>query len=88
MDKKHLLAAFIGLATILMAFVIGCSLVSSADAQQTPIITSVLFTFLAILGAQIWAKADTDRRLNKIETKTEAAARREDCPPDPPFGGM
>jgi uncharacterized membrane protein len=87
MDKKHLLAAFIGLATILMAFVIGCSLVQVPTAQQTPIITSVL-SFLAILGAQIWSKADTDRRLNKIETKTEATARREDCPPDPPFGGM
>jgi uncharacterized membrane protein len=87
MEKKHLLAAFVAMTTILMAFVIGCSLVQVPTAQQTPIITTVL-SFLALLGAQIWAKADTDKRLSKIETKAEALARRDDCPPDPPMGGF
>jgi hypothetical protein len=66
---------------LLIVFVIGCRIVSVPDAQQTPILTSLMFTITQI-GYLLWAKVDTDRRLNKIETKTEAAARREDCPPE------
>jgi uncharacterized membrane protein len=66
MDKKHLIAAFVALVTVLMAFVIGCSLVQVPTAQQTPIVTTVL-SFLAILGTQIWAKADSDRQIQAVK---------------------
>jgi hypothetical protein len=72
-DKKHLLVALVSLAALLVVFVIGCRLVGVADAQQTPISTTLL-GFVVTLGYLIWGKADTDAKVRAAETKADTAA--------------
>jgi hypothetical protein len=72
-DKKHLLAGLVALVALLMVFVVGCKIVSVPDAQQTPIVVTVL-GFAVQIGMSLWGKADTAEKLKEIGTKADQAA--------------
>jgi hypothetical protein len=72
-DKKHLLVSLVSMVGLLVVFVIGCRLVGVADAQPTPI-SSTLMGFAVMLGYLIWGKADTDSKVRAVEQKTDTAA--------------
>jgi hypothetical protein len=75
MTQAHMVAAFLlGMALLIMG-VIGLRLVNTPDAQQTPLITTLL-GFLTVLASQIWQQSRTDAKLTKLEAKADVAAEK------------
>jgi hypothetical protein len=75
MTQAHMVAAFLLGRALLIMGVIGLRLVNTPDAQQPPLITTLL-GFLTVLASQIWQQSRTDAKLGRIEKKADVAANK------------